>query len=162
MAKRTEEAEAYWRRALALNPGAWDWVSTYYAVTLVANGKPEEAQEVIHSMRAGLYKIMAQTWYYQQTGDQDRYRAGFDKLVAAESKMPAIDAIRMYAAFGQADEVFARLGSIEHFRHWARERFWPMYWFIEDDPRWPLFLAKAGVRDAQLKGVKFKYALPQW
>ena len=66
---------------------------------------------------------------------------------------------RLYALLGDADAAFEQLDYLDTFDHWNRERYWPMYWPIEHDPRWHQFLEKAGVSDAQLAEIEFNFKM---
>jgi len=98
---------------------------------------------------------------YQQLGMKQEYEAGLAEMKLLEGDKPNAGFARLYALLGDADEAFARLELVNDFTHWNRERYWPMYWFIEDDPRWEQFLERAGVSDAQLSEIEFNFSMPQ-
>jgi TolB-like protein len=161
MAKRPEEAESLWRRVLYLNPDGPAWVPVFFAFTLASNGKLQEALKVTQDMAEGIYQSWTLIFLYQQLGMTQEYEAGLAEMKLLEGNKPNVDFASLYALLGDADEAFARLDLVDDFTHWSRERYWPMYWFIEDDPRWEKFLERAGVSDAQLSEIEFNFSMPQ-
>ncbi len=160
MDKRSKEAEQYWRQEVKLNPDGPEWVPLFLAITLAANGKHQEALEVVQNSKDQLLKTWLLIWLYQQMGMTEMYEAGLAEMKQLEGDVPNPNWARFYALLGDADAAFERLDLHEDVRHWNRERYWPVYWPIQHDPRWELFLEKMGVSDAQLAEIEFNFKLP--
>jgi TolB-like protein/DNA-binding winged helix-turn-helix (wHTH) protein/cytochrome c-type biogenesis protein CcmH/NrfG len=156
MDKRLAEAEPYWRFALDLNRDSPVWVPGFYAITLAHNGKLSEALEVAQSSKDHIYKNWILIWLYQQMGMVQEYQAGLREMKHREGDAPSPGWARFYALLGHADAAFERLDLDQDATHWNRERYWPVYWPIEDDARWVPFLERMGVSNAQLNQIEFE------
>ena len=145
---------------MLLNPGGPPHVPVFYAMTLGFQGKYQEARDFLDSQEENAYNKVGLTWLYQQLGMTEEYERNLAELRQLMGAGWHLDFARLYALLGDADAAFERLDLLETFEHWNRERYWPIYWPIEHDPRWQQFLERAGVSDAQLGEIEFAFRMP--
>jgi TolB-like protein/DNA-binding winged helix-turn-helix (wHTH) protein/Tfp pilus assembly protein PilF len=159
MARRLAEAETHYRQAMLLNPSGSLHIPVFYAMTLGFQGKYQEARDFLEGQEVTAGNKVGLTWLYQQLGMIEEYDRNLAELTQSMGASWHLDFARLYALLGDADAAFERLDALETFAHWNRERYWPIYWPIEHDPRWQKFLEKAGVSDAQLAEIEFNFRM---
>lgn len=160
-ARRIEGFESAFLKSLALDPEGWN-ARVYWATGLAFTGRYHEAIEILTGLGLNLVTIPPLAFAYQQSGMNAELQ-GLLESVSAESPEPRLLA-RLHASLGHADLAFEWLhqwwlqsgGS----QVWLQERWYPFYWPIEDDPRWPAFLEEVGVSDAQLAEIEFELTMP--
>jgi TolB-like protein/DNA-binding winged helix-turn-helix (wHTH) protein/Tfp pilus assembly protein PilF len=160
MARRLAEAETHYRQAMLLNPSGSLHIPVFYAMTLGFQGKYQEARDFLEGQEVTTGNKIGLTWLYQQLGMIEEYDRNLAELTQSMGASWHLNFARMYALLGDADAAFERLDLLGTFEHWNRERYWPIYWPIEHDPRWQQFLEKAGVSDAQLGEIEFDFRMP--
>lgn len=159
MDRQPARSVEHWQKAMELNPIPPPYVPALLGYALAMDGKAEAALDILENENTW-NKAATLAWIYQRLGRSEDYERELAIMKKLEGDTPKRYSARWYAFLGLADLAFERLELIKDFTHWNRERYWPVYWPIEQDPRWEKFLTKAGVSDAQLRQIKFSFSLP--
>ena len=120
------------------------------AVTMVAQGKPEEAYELAQKESYEVTRIWANAYVLHALGREDEAAQALDHLVQNESEWMAYQIAGLYAFQGKPDKAFEWLemtykqrdGGITHILGDSS------FNSVHDDPRWEPYLLKLGLLDA--------------
>lgn len=112
-----------------------------------------EAEASLEQEPNEAYRLMARAIVAQDRGDQASSAKARDELIAKSGASMAGWIALVYAHQGQPDQAFAWLerAAQEHDRMIPWSKNYSLLRSLHSDPRWPVFLAKLGLTDEQLK-----------
>ena len=146
-ANRLAEAEAAYRTALELAPHRI-LMHTSLALSLLAQGRAEEALEVTLGEEENLYRYAALAMIHHALGHTAESDEALRRLIAVGAADGAIQICEVYAARGEIDEAFAWLerAYVQRDAGLAEVKLSRHLRPLHGDPRWKALLRKMGLK----------------
>lgn len=144
-ADRLAESERTHRKVLELSPHA-NLAACYVALSLLPQGRAEEALAMAEREPAGLWRLYALALVYPALGRRNEADAVLRELTEQHAAAAATQIAEVHAARGEIDAAFTWLDRAYAQRDGglADLRMLPFFRPLHGDPRWGAFLEKMG------------------
>jgi tetratricopeptide (TPR) repeat protein len=146
---RYEDARALYERVLALNP-EYPGTRVQIARTYLDEGRPEEALAELPGLPDGaMFRAIKASALFDM-GETQKAQIALDDFLESPSKDSPLFIALLYASRGENDEAFEWLEMAREQRIPALSYMliFPVLARLKDDPRYPIFLEKMGLREA--------------